>query len=96
MARTNPVPNPRALTDRERVVLAHTVMDPDEWWAHACGWRGNDPAGADGSGNPIIRCEKSLDAKVAKWGPRYDAALAAGDYKNRAAREVELQVLMGG
>lgn len=32
----------RDLTDSERAVLAHVVIDPDEWWEHACnGYRAN-------------------------------------------------------
>ena len=79
---------PRALTDRERAVLAHVVMDPDEWWGHA-GTR-------DGSnGCRVLNGEAVLAAKVARWGPDYDTKLAAGGYKNLVVRQAEEDAALG-
>lgn len=67
----------RAMTDRERAVLAHKVVDPDEWYAHVC-----DTFGDAGG-------EAALDAKVERWADEYDAAvMAEGDaYMTRAERD---------
>lgn len=66
----------RNLTEREAAVLAHVVDDAAAWWANAQTVLG---AGA----------EPALAAKLARWAPAYDAAVArlADDYKPRAARE---------
>ena len=80
---------PRALTDRERLVLAHVVLNPDSWWAHASSRDGSD-------GTRIIDGESALANKVARWGPEYDTALAAGDYKNRVVRQAEEDALVRG
>jgi len=79
---------PRALTDRERVVLAHVVMDPNEWWTHVCSRDGSD-------GSRVIDGEKALANKVARWESEYDTALAAGSYKNRVVRQAEEDALVG-
>ena len=79
---------PRALTDREMLVLSHVVMDPTAWWAHACAYT------ADGS--RALDAEGALANKVARWGPEYDTALAAGDYKNRVVRQAEEDALVRG
>jgi hypothetical protein len=67
----------RDLTAEERAVLAHIVVDPDAWWAHA---------------QQVHEApEPALAQKVARWAPDYLAcveALGAG-YKTRAQREVE-------
>lgn len=64
------------LSDRERAVLAHVVVDPDAWLAHA-----EAEFGAD-------RARAALDAKVARWAGACDAAVAAqGEaYRTRAER----------
>ena len=72
---------PRALTDRERLVLSHVVMDPNAWWEHACAWAA--------VGSRALDAEGALANKVARWGPDYDAKLAAGNYKNRVTRQAE-------
>lgn len=74
--------SPRQLTNRERVVLAHTARDPDGWWAHVCSKDGSD-------GKRALDAEECLRAKVATHGGDYDAAVAAegADYKNRVARD---------
>ena len=66
----------RVLTDHERCVLAHVVVDPDEWWEHATRWAKIDE-------------EAALAAKVARWKPGYDGECHQPDYKTRAVRETE-------
>lgn len=66
----------RQMTADERAVLAHVVLDPDAWWEHV-----NVAANVD--------AETALAQKVARWRPAYLAAVAAGNYKNRAQREAE-------
>lgn len=62
----------RDITSRERAVLAHVVMDPDEWW----------------SGAQVIRDpEAALVAKIASYEDDYDTAFAAGNYQTRAERD---------
>tara|TARA_R110000765_G_scaffold67804_2_gene130945 strand:- start:513 stop:731 length:219 start_codon:yes stop_codon:yes gene_type:complete len=70
----------RALTVNERAVLAHMVVDPDAWWAHA-----NAKDGSDGKRE--IDHEVALAEKVTRWQADYDTALAAGNYQTRAERE---------
>lgn len=67
----------RSLTDDERAVLAHVVLDPDEWWEHA------------NTAPNIPKPEAALAAKVAAWRPVYAAALAkdGANYKTRAQKE---------
>ena len=71
---------PRDLTTNERAVLAHVVVDPDAWWAHACA-------------APNVSEEAALAGKVSRWQPEYDAAvLTQGQaYQTRAQREEEAQ-----
>ena len=47
----------RELTANERAVLAHIVVDPDEWWSHA---------------NSVVKVdhEAALEAKVGVVGER--------------------------
>lgn len=66
----------RALTDNERCVLAHVVVDPDGWWEHATNW-------------PKIDEEAALAAKVARWKPSYDGECHQPDYKTRAVNQAE-------
>ena len=66
----------RALTENERCVLSHVVVDPDEWWEHATNW-------------PKIDEEAALAAKVARWKPSYDGECHQPDYKIRAVRQAE-------
>jgi hypothetical protein len=72
----------RDLTDRERAVLAHVVVDPDAWWSHCCSCDGTN-------GQRAIDCEAALAAKVARWSGEYDTAVAQPDYKTRAVRQAE-------
>mgnify|MGYP003151891979 CR=1 FL=1 len=66
----------RELTSDETAVLAHVVVDPDEWWVHCEeNFKGDQ--------------EKALAVKIARCKPDYDAAVAAGNYKNRAERDAE-------
>ena len=77
----------RELTERERAVLAHVVVDPDAWWEHCCSCDGSD-------GQRALDHEACLSAKVARWGGEYDAAVALPDYKTRAERDAEQEALM--
>lgn len=52
-----------ALSTQDRAVLAHVVMDPDGWWAHAVSTLGETKAA------------QALAQKVARWKPHYEAAL---------------------
>ena len=64
----------RALTRAEKDVLAYVVADPDGWWTHCqTGYKGNP--------------ELALAAKLARWKPHYDTAIAEPEYKTRAVRE---------
>jgi len=66
----------RDLTEDERTILAHVVVDPDGWWAHA-------------SSRP--NAEENLAAKVARWRSEYNTALLAGNYLTREQRDVVLR-----
>ena len=66
----------RALTENERCVLSHVVVDPDAWWEHATNWAKIDE-------------ETALAEKVARWKPGYDEECHQPDYKTRAVRETE-------
>ena len=70
---------PRALTAEETAVLAHVVVDPEVWWAHA-----NE---AENIPDP----EAALAAKIDRWKSKYEASLLYDGvgYKNRAQREAE-------
>lgn len=60
------------MTDDQRAVLAHVVVDPDAWYAHAVKHFGADLA------------QKHLAAKVARWRPHYEGAKQQAGYKTRA------------
>ena len=64
---------PRNLTTNERNVLAHVVIDPDAWWAHANTIAKIDPGDA-------------LASKVARWQASYNASNSAGGHRPRAQR----------
>ena len=66
----------RTLTENERCVLSHVVVDPDAWWEHATNW----PKGDE---------EAALAAKVARWQSSYDGECHKSDYKTRAVRQAE-------
>lgn len=57
-------------------VLAHMVLDPDAWWAHAKSIEKIDHVAA-------------LNAKVERWKSTYEACLLAEgkDYKDRVAQD---------
>lgn len=65
------------LSDENRAVLAHIVLDPDAWLAHAAETFGAEVAA------------EHLAAKVARWTKDYESAKAelGGEYKTRAERE---------
>jgi len=60
------------LTDEERAILAHVVIDPDAWAAHALV---TDPGG------------KALAAKIAKYRDDYLTKKDLPEYKTRAERD---------
>tara|TARA_R110000744_G_scaffold74043_1_gene148104 strand:+ start:1045 stop:1281 length:237 start_codon:yes stop_codon:yes gene_type:complete len=64
----------RELTANERAVLAHIVVDPDEWWTNA---------------NSVVKIdhEAALGAKVGRYQSDYDDAAALDGYKTRAERD---------
>ena len=66
----------RTLTDNERAVLAHMVVDPDAWWVHA---------------NAVekIDHEAALAAKVKRWQGAYDVEKVVPGYATRKQREDE-------
>jgi len=59
------------LTQEERDILAHVVIDPDAWVEHALKTVG----------------EKAVTAKVERWRPVYLTEKDLPDYKNRAERD---------
>jgi len=65
------------LSAEDRAVLAHVVIDPDAWVAHAAKTFGEEKA------------QVALAEKVARWQPDYLSAVAAEgeDYKTRAERD---------
>jgi len=65
--------NPTAYAKK---VLAHMVVDPDAWWAHAKSVEKIDEV-------------KALNDKVERWKATYDAAVVAEgkDYKDRVAQD---------
>lgn len=63
------------MTAEQRAVLAHVVVDPDAWYAHAVSHFGAEIAA------------QHLAAKVARWMPDYEPKASAVDYKTRAERE---------
>ena len=66
------------LTDEEEAILAHVVVDPDVWVAHALATVG----------------EKAVKAKIDRWRPIYEKEANKPNYKNRMAREsVEQEAL---
>lgn len=62
------------MTNEQRAVLAHVVLDPDAWWAHCQSVMGS-------------RAGAVLAEKVARHQASYDAAFALGGYQTRAERE---------
>lgn len=62
------------MTAEQRAVLAHVVLDPDDWLAHAVATFGEE------------RAAQMLQAKVGRWKPSHDEALAKPGYKTRALR----------
>lgn len=59
------------LTAEDRAVLAHVVIDPDTWVAHALATVG----------------EQAVIAKIEKYRADYLAQKDSPDYKTRAERE---------
>lgn len=71
------------MTNEQRLVLAHVVIDPAVWYANAVKALGQDGADA------------ALVAKVARWQADYDAAKSnPAKYLDRAAREAAAPVVV--
>lgn len=66
------------LTTRQRAVLAHVVLDPDAWLAHAESVFGED------------RAAELMRQKVERWTPDYNAVKArqGASYRRRANRSI--------
>lgn len=65
------------MTRDQKDTLAHIVIDPDAWMAHAVSVFGQAQA------------EQFLSDKVARWRPLYesDKATRGANYKTRAQRD---------
>lgn len=62
------------LSIEDKAVLAHIVINPDEWVAHALATVG----------------EKAVTAKIEKYRAEYLAAKDSPDYKTRAEWEANI------
>ena len=65
------------ITQEQRDVLAHKVVDPQAWADHAEATFG------------LEKATKMLEDKVARWKPEHDAKVSAGNYKNRVQKDAE-------
>lgn len=65
------------LTENQRAVLAHVVVDPDAWYAHAIAHFGQ------------VIADVQLATKVARWQAIYEAESVKPGYKTRVEREAE-------
>lgn len=61
------------MNSEQRAVLAHVVVDPDQWWAHV---QAQFPD----------RAQALLESKCAVWRASYEAASAQPGYLPRADR----------
>jgi|TARA_R100000808_G_scaffold1279_6_gene5998 hypothetical protein len=64
------------LTQRQRDVLEHIVVDPDAWCVHNLASCATE-----------IEAAARLEAKVSRWAAAYDEAKDSSDYLNRAQRD---------
>lgn len=65
------------MTNEERLVLSHIVVDPDAWYTHAINTFG------------VVAAREMLIAKVNKWRPVYLSVVREEGYKNRVERDLE-------
>ena len=65
------------MTNDEKKILAHIVVDPDAWYNHAVSWFGQELA------------DQHLAVKVAKYKDQYDGEKVKPGYKNRLERDQE-------
>jgi len=63
------------MTEEQRAVLAHVVVDPEAWWAHAVKHFG------------VKLATEHLVAKVARHKPSFEASVKRGGHRPRAERE---------
>ena len=66
------------LTQEQVDILAHIVVNPDAWVAHALENGG----------------EQAVTAKIERWRPRYLVQKDLPDYKNRAERDAEKEAAL--
>ena len=67
------------LTQREKDVLTHMVVDPQDW--------------ADNAESKFgVNARQMLNDKVNKHGSNYDKCVAEGNYKDRVVRDEEERV----
>lgn len=69
------------MTEQQTLILNHAVVDANAWFAHCVSVFGNEAA------------EQMLEQKVERHRVSYEAAVALPDYKNRAARVAEQNLL---
>lgn len=63
------------LTEEQKNVLAHMVVNPEEWYAHAVSVFGAEIA------------ERHMVAKVARWNLEYESKRFLPNYQSRAERD---------
>lgn len=71
------------MTNDERAILSHVVVDPDAWWAHAQVWA----TAKYGKELGAATARLALTNKVAKWRPDAERDRMKPNYKTRAERE---------
>jgi hypothetical protein len=64
------------ITDDDRAILAHIVIDPDAWVEHAS----------------TVVGEWAVTAKINKYRNAYLSQKDKSDYKTRAIREIEADI----
>tara|TARA_Y100000389_G_C17271586_1_gene418267 strand:- start:72 stop:335 length:264 start_codon:yes stop_codon:yes gene_type:complete len=67
------------LTSRQQLVLRHVIINAEDWIEHVETKFGTEIATA------------MLAQKVARYEADYDAKVAAGSYKDRLDREIDLE-----
>ena len=71
------------MTREQREVLAHVVVDPDEWWKNNLAFCVRTLGQVEGE----KKAEANLIAKVARWSPDHEAKRRAPDFKTRKQRD---------
>ena len=68
-----------SLTSKQQLVLRHVIINAEDWITHVETKFGTEIA------------TTMLEQKVARWESAYDAAVAAGSYKDRLDREIDME-----